>query len=167
MLERILGEETMLKVMRTFFNRYRFAHPTAEDFRAVVEEVSGQDLAWFFDGLVYGSGVLNYTVTALEAHTVTVARQGDLVIPVEVRVTFADGSTVLEPWDGQSAEFMFIYDDRPPVHSAEIDPERKLLVDLNWTDNGLSRQLEVSPWSAVVVRLLSSLQNALLTVGGL
>jgi hypothetical protein len=53
------------------------------------------------------------------------------------------------------------------VHSAEIDPERKLLVDLNWTDNGLSRQLEVSPWSAVVVRLLSSLQNALLTVGGL
>jgi aminopeptidase N len=167
MLERILGEETMLKVMRTFFNRYRFAHPTTEDFRAVVEEVSGQDLAWFFDGLVYGSGVLNYTVTALEAHTVTVARQGDLVIPVEVRVTFADGSTVLEPWDGQSAEFMFIYDDRPPVHSAEIDPERKLLVDLNWTDNGLSRQLEVSPWSAVVVRLLSSLQNALLTLGGL
>jgi len=174
-LERTLGEETWLDVMSTFFQRYQFAHPTTEDFRTVAEEVSGQDLSWFFDGLVYGDGVLNYTVTAVDEHSVTVMRQGDpsagsghsLVIPTEVLVTFADGSTVLEPWGGKETEVTFTYSDRPPVQSAEVDPERKLVLDLRWADNGLSRRLEVSPWLALVTRLLYNLQNALLALGGL
>jgi len=166
-LERVLGEETMLDIMSTFFHRYQFAHPTSEDFRATAEEVSDQNLSWFFDGLVYGDGVLNYTVTDVDEHSVTVARQGDLVIPTEVLVTFADGSTMLEPWDGEEAEVIFIYETRPPVQSAEVDPERKLVVDLRWADNGLSRRPEVSPWLALVTRLLYNLQNALLALGGL
>ena len=166
-LERILGEETMLDIMSTFFQRYQFAHPTTEDFRAVAEEVSGQDLSWFFDGLVYGNGVLNYTVTNLDEHSVTVARHGSLIIPTEVLVTFDDGSTLLEPWDGEQAEMTFIYGDRSPVRSAQIDPEHKVVVDLRWADNGLSRRPEVSPWLALVTRLLYNLQNALLALGGL
>jgi aminopeptidase N len=173
-LERILGEETMLNVMSTFFQRYQFAHPTTEDFRAVAEEVSGEDLSWFFDGLVYGDGALNYAVTAVEAHSVTVVRENapassghDLIIPTEVLVTFADGSTVLEPWDGADTDVTFHYDDHPPVRSAEIDPERKIVVDLRWTDNGLSCRVEISPWLALVTRLLYNIQNALLLLGGL
>lgn len=166
-LERTLGEEVMLDVLRTYFQRYRFAHPTTEDFRAVAEEVSGQDLAWFFDGLVYGDGVLNYTVAAVNEHTVTVARQGELIVPTEVLVTFADGSTVLEPWDGVERERILEYQDRAPIRSAEIDPEGKVVVDLQWADNGRSRRLEVSAWLALVTRLLYYLQNALLAVGGL
>jgi hypothetical protein len=166
-LEHILGEETMLDLMSTFFQRYRFAHPSTEDFRAVAEEVSQQDLSWFFDGLVYGDGVLNYTVTALDEHSVTVARQGDLRIPTQLLVTFADGSTVLEPWDGQEAERAFTYPDRAPVRSAIVDPERQVELDLQWADNGLSRRLEIWPWLALVTRLLYNLQNALLALGGL
>ena len=157
----------MLDIMSTFFQRYQFAHPTTEDFYAVAEEVSGQDLSWFFDGLVYGDGVLNYTVTGVDEHSVTVARQGDLVIPTEVLVTFADGSTVLEPWDGTEAEVTFTYPDQPSVRSAEVDPERKLVLDLRWADNGLSRRLEVSAWLALGTRLLYNLQTALLALGGL
>ena len=166
-LERVLGEETMLRILSTFFQRYQFGHPTTEDFRAVAEEVSGQDLPWFFDGLVYGNAVLNYTVSAVSEHNVTVTRQGDLIVPTEVLVTFADGSTVLEPWDGEVPEVTFTYPDRSPVRSAEVDPEGKLAVDLRWSDNGLSRQLQVSPWLALVTRLLYNLQNALLGLGGL
>ena len=166
-LERTLGTETWLEVMSTFFHRYRFGHPTTEDFRTVAEEVSGQDLSWFFDGLVYGDGVLNYTVTGVDEHAVTVARQGDLVVPTEVLVTFADGSTLLEPWGGEEAEVTFTYDGRPPVRSAEVDPQRKVVIDLRWADNGLSRRLEVAPWLALVTRLLYYLQNMLLVLGGL
>jgi len=166
-LERTLGTEMWLEVMSTFFHRYRFGHPTTEDFRTVAEEVSGQDLSWFFDGLVYGDGVLNYTVTGVDEHAVTVARQGDLVVPTEVLVTFADGSTLLEPWDGEETEVTFTYDGRPPVRSAEVDPQRKVVIDLRWADNGLSRRLEVAPWLALVTRLLYYLQNMLLVLGGL
>ena len=48
-LERHLGWQTLQAVLSTFFDRYRFAHPTPEDFLAVADEVSGQDLSWFFD----------------------------------------------------------------------------------------------------------------------
>jgi len=167
-LERTLGEGMMLDIMGSFFQRYQFAHPTTEDFRAVAEEISGQDLSWFFDGLVYGDGALNYTVTDVGAHSVTVARQGDVVIPTEVLVTFADGSTVLEQWDGRETQMTFTYPDRPPVRSAEVDPERKLVLDLRWADNGLSRRLEVSPWLALVTRLLyNGRQWPFPSVGGL
>jgi len=162
-------------VMSTFFERYRFARPTTADFRAVAEEVAGQDLTWFFDGLVYGDGVLNYTVTAVDERSVTVARQGapstgsgrSLIIPTEVLVTFTDGSTALQPWDGVVTPQTFTYSDRPPVRSAEVDPQHKIAVDLRWADNGLSRRLEVSPWLALVTRVLYGFQNALLALGGL
>jgi aminopeptidase N len=166
-LEGVLGEEMMLKVMSTFFQRYRFAHPTTEDFRTVAEEVSGQDLAWFFDGLVYGDGVLNYAVTDLGEHSVTVSRQGELRIPTELLVTFAGGAEVREPWAGYETEKTFVYDGHPAIRSAEIDPEGKLVVDLQWSDNGLSQRLEVAPWLALVTRLVYNLQNLLLVMGGL
>jgi hypothetical protein len=129
--------------------------------------VTGRELDWFFEGLVYGDGVVNYHVAALEEHRLTVAREGELAVPTEVLVTFADGSTALEPWDGQPAEVTFTYPERPAIRQAEIDPDRKVVVDLQWADNGLSRRLLVSPWLALVSRLVYYLQNTLLALGGL
>jgi hypothetical protein len=73
----------------------------------------------------------------------------------------------LEPWDGVDAEVTFTYPDRPPVRSAEVDPDRELTFDLRWSDNGRSRPVEVSPWMALVTRLVYALQSALLLMGGL
>ena len=47
-LEHHLGEQTMARIMRTYHERWRFKHPTSEDFYAVANEVSGQDLVWYF-----------------------------------------------------------------------------------------------------------------------
>lgn len=165
-LERTLGEETMLEVMSTYYQRYRFGHPTTEDFRAVAQEVTGQELSWFFDGLVYGDDVVNYTIAELEPRSVTVARQGQLAVPTEVLVTFEDGTTILEPWDGGQEEHTFTYPDGPEVRSAEVDPERRVLVDLRWADNGLSRRVYTADWLAVAARLVYYVQNAMLALGG-
>lgn len=164
-LERTLGEEAMQAVMSAYYERYRFAHPTTEDFRAVAQEVTGQELSWFFDGLVYGDGVLNYTVAGLEPDSVTVARRGELRVPTEVLVTFEDGSTRREPWDGTEVTRTLAYAGGPAVSSAEVDPEGRILVDLQWADNGLARQLYTSAWLAVAVRLVYHVQNALLALG--
>jgi hypothetical protein len=165
-LERVVGERTMMELMGTFFHRYQFAHPSTEDFRRVAEEVTGHDLDWFFEGMVYGDGVLNYAVTEVTADRVTAVREGDLVIPTEVRVTFSDGSQELVAWDGEEPELILAFPGRPPVRSAEVDPERKLVLDVAWHDNGLSRRAEVGPWLAVVSRLVGRLQGALLALGG-
>ncbi|RPI31393.1 MAG: M1 family peptidase [Chloroflexota bacterium] len=166
-LEGVLGEETMLRVMSTFFQRYQFKHPDTEDFRKVAEEVSGQDLDWFFDGMVYGAGTLNYTVSLVEEHSVTVAKEGRLEVPVEVLVEFSDGSTELESWAGVEASKTFSYPNRPAIDSAEVDPDRKVIIDLNWSDNGLARRAQIWPWIALVTRMLYQLQNAMLALGGL
>lgn len=114
-LERVIGEDLMLRIMSTFFQRFQFAHPDTNDFRAVAMEVTGQSLDWFFDGLVYSDQVLNYQVAELVEDSVTVERQGELAIPTQIEVTFQDGTSVVEPWDGQEQERVFRYTDRPPI----------------------------------------------------
>lgn len=136
-LERTLGEETVLEIFRAYFERYRFAHPTTEDFRAVAVEVSGEPLDWFFDGLVYGEATLNYAVLSIEGGEFTVERQGEIALPAEVLVTFADGAaeTVRCPAAEKLCSRAF---PGREIRAVEVDPERRLIIDLDWEDNGLA-----------------------------
>lgn len=61
-LGRLVGEETMARVMRTYHERWRFRHPASEDFYAVVSEVAGRDMRWFFEQTIEGPGFLDYEV---------------------------------------------------------------------------------------------------------
>jgi hypothetical protein len=166
-LERVLGEEMMLKILSTFFAQYQFSHPTTQDLRSVAEQVAGQKLDWFFDGLVYGDEVLNYTVTEVSEHSLMVQRQGKLIVPTEIEVTFQDGSTELIPWDGAQAQTTLEYPDRPTIRQAVVDPQQKILVDLRWSDNGLSRRMDIASWLDVNARILYQIQNILMGEGGL
>jgi aminopeptidase N len=42
--------------IREYYRRYRDGNASTEDFRAVMEEVSGTDLAWFFRQWLYRAG---------------------------------------------------------------------------------------------------------------
>lgn len=165
-LERTLGAETMQAVMQTFFARYQFGHPTTADFRAVAEEVSGQDLAWFFDNVVHGDGAGNWAVTRVTAHEVQVVREGDLAVPTTVRVSFADGTTTLEDWPATETELTFTYPART-ITRADVDPDHQLLLDLRYSDNSLTTQADLWAWAAIVSRWVYNLQNVLLGLGGL
>ncbi len=48
MLRDRLGEETFRRGLREYYHRFRFRQVTAEDFRRVMEDVSGQELDDFF-----------------------------------------------------------------------------------------------------------------------
>ena len=110
-----LGEATMERVMYVYATRWRFRHPTATDFYAVVNEVSGQDQSWFFKQFVAGTGTLDYEIigfknyqpktllgraietadpNAPRENTFTVRRNGEAWYPHEFRVTLADKSVV-------------------------------------------------------------------------
>jgi hypothetical protein len=66
-LEGYLGEDVMGRVMKTYFERWKFRHPRSEDFFAVAEEVSGRDLDWFFDQFFKSPDKLDYAVSALNS----------------------------------------------------------------------------------------------------
>jgi len=65
-LERLLGEKTWARVMRTYHQKYRFKHPQTVEFIQVVNEVSGQDLNWFFQEFFYGAKDFDYAISYIE-----------------------------------------------------------------------------------------------------
>jgi aminopeptidase N len=48
MLRRRIGTDTFWTGLRTYYGLYRDANASTDDFRRVMEEVSDQDLSWFF-----------------------------------------------------------------------------------------------------------------------
>ena len=66
-LEHYLGRETMARIMRTYHERWRFRHPSSDDFYAVATEISGRDLTSFFLQTIEGSGIVDYEVASVTA----------------------------------------------------------------------------------------------------
>ncbi len=73
-LEAYLGEETMARVMRTFHERWRFRHPSSQDFFDVVNEVTGRNFDWYWNSVFRGTGVLDYAVGSAYSERVGEAR---------------------------------------------------------------------------------------------
>jgi len=147
-LEGMIGEDTLARALRTYFMKYRFTHPTREDFLKTVEEASGKDLRWYFNQAVYGSQVLDYQILSVVSYPTTwfeqkkdkdkenvyqsyvaVGRKGDFVMPVDVEVTFDNGEKVREHWAGQNRWTRFSYVKKAKVVSAEIDPDHTVQID--------------------------------------
>jgi aminopeptidase N len=63
MLRGILGEAQFSQLFQTYRQRFGMQSVVTEDFQRVCEEVSGQDLEWFFNQWVYGVGQPTYKVS--------------------------------------------------------------------------------------------------------
>lgn len=50
-----LGDDLFRQVLRTYYDRYKGGNATTDDFIAVANEVSGQDLTDFLTGWIYGA----------------------------------------------------------------------------------------------------------------
>ncbi|MGH7492898.1 MAG: M1 family metallopeptidase [bacterium] len=66
---------------------------------------------------------------------VHVRRLGDFKFPVEVLITFANGENVRENWDGQDTWKKFRYTKPAKLVAATVDPDRRIPLDLNYTNN--------------------------------
>ncbi|KKN35869.1 hypothetical protein LCGC14_0779280 [marine sediment metagenome] len=64
-LEGLVGEEMMLRILRTFQMRFRYKHPQTQDFIDVVNEVTGKDLSWFFEELFFGTLNFDYGISSV------------------------------------------------------------------------------------------------------
>ncbi|MDD4834959.1 MAG: M1 family metallopeptidase [Lutispora sp.] len=53
-LRKMLGDDTFLKIVRTYVEKYKFRIATTDDFIKVCEEVSGKDLTEFFKPWIVG-----------------------------------------------------------------------------------------------------------------
>lgn len=64
-LKAYLGDSMFDVCMQAYFERWKFRHPQPEDFRAVLEETSGQNLGWLFDDLIESRKVADYKIVGV------------------------------------------------------------------------------------------------------
>ncbi|HEY7684008.1 MAG TPA: M1 family metallopeptidase [Gemmatimonadales bacterium] len=133
---KILGPAVFDEAFREYTRRWAFRHPQPADFFRTIEDVSGRDLDWFWRGWFFTTATLDQAVESVTQKadsagtnevTIVVRNLGQQVMPVELQVTFADGSTRLyqypvEIWykgDRYNAE---IKTDKP-VTAAAVNPD--------------------------------------------
>ena len=173
-LERQVGWPAMQKIMSTYFDRWKFAHPRPADFFDVVREVTGRGYVSFFDEVYRSSNTLDYGVQQLTSEqiegttryrtTVVVRRYGEATLPIDIVTTFADGNRVKERWDGQDRRAIYVYERAARAATVQIDPDRVLLLDVNYTNN--SRTLTArTPQASLkwALKWMTWLQDLMLT----
>src|SRR3989442_1895005 len=92
-LRYVVGDETMRRIVREYFARWKLKHVDEDAFRRVAEEVSRQDLKWLFGEWLHATPLIDYRLRRVERHrlpggrwrtVVTVERKGDGRMPVEI-----------------------------------------------------------------------------------
>jgi hypothetical protein len=93
----IVGEANLDKILLAYYNQWKFKSPNANDFVRVAERVSGMELDWYKEYWVYTTKTIDYKIDSLwmdDAGThVRVMRNGAMPMPVEVSITFKDGTS--------------------------------------------------------------------------
>lgn len=130
-----------------------------------------QGMDWYFDQVIRGTDICDYRISELSNNKVrgfsgitdidsltmvkadrendtlnivkvSLERLGGIKVPVELLVRFDDGREIREEWDGTGRYKDFVYTGTARVVSAEIDPDEKILIDVNRFNN--SRILDQS-----------------------
>jgi len=98
-LKYIIGEEPFYKGMRRYYNTWKFRHPEPIDFIRVMEKTSGLQLKWYMSYWMNTTKRIDYGIKSFvsdDATSVfTLERIGELPMPIDLMVTYADGSKEL------------------------------------------------------------------------
>jgi len=97
-LRGILGDKTFFEAYREYVDRWAYKHPSPYDFFNTFEDVSGRELDWFWRGAFYEEWTMDHAIRSVDTSgdqpVVTVEDRDNLVMPVMLRATYADGETV-------------------------------------------------------------------------
>ncbi len=96
---------------------------------------------------------------------VTVQRKGELILPVEVLVTFDDKTAKLETWSGEGRYITFIYPKK--VTSVVVDPGGKVPLDMDRLNNGWQANDDSAPASVTALRFNGCFETLYALAAGL
>jgi len=153
----IIGNENLSKTIKRYYNEFKFKHPTPNDFKRVAEIVSDLELEWYLNDWTRTTNKVDYDLDLFEkgSRDLSIKRIGRIPMPLEVLVSFKDGSTamyyipidlmqgnktfdndiiILEPWSWVNTDYVFKIQGNKKVLKIEIDPSKRL-ADVNQLKN--------------------------------
>lgn len=160
----IVSDSLLDKILLAYYNNWRFKHPNPNDFIRIAEKESGMELDWYKEYWINSTKTIDYAIGDINLvdgkAMVNLRRVGKMPMPVDVLVTYKDGSQELhsiplnlmygtkpqdgkipmvshEAWCWTHPEYaMEISRSLKDIKSIEIDPSGRL-ADVNKVNNKL------------------------------
>lgn len=136
--ESILGPEKFDKAFKMYINRWAFKHPTPWDFFHTMENVSGEELNWFWRGWFFNKWSIDQSVKEVKyvngdfknGAQITVENLGKLPMPTTVQIKFKDGTTQIvklpiEIWK-RNIEWTFKVNSNKEIDEVKLDPDSQI-----------------------------------------
>jgi Peptidase family M1 domain len=134
----VLGPERFDAAFKEYINRWAFKHPTPWDFFHTMENVSGEDLGWFWRSWVLNTWKLDQTVKTVaykeekpaNGAEITIESLEKMPMPVTVLVKETNGkehtiNLPVEVWQ-RGAEWTFGVPSTSEIKEVILDPNKKL-----------------------------------------
>ena len=136
-----LGEEIFYKCIAEFITRWNGKHPTPYDFFYTFNDVSGENLNWFWEkwffDLAYADLAIGEITEKNNKSNIEIINKGGLPIPIKLTVTYADESKELieykaNIWKTNNKTFNIILDKKDII---EIELDTETIPDIFPDDN--------------------------------
>lgn len=151
-LEGLVTKPVMDEILKTYFERWKFKHPSTKNFIEIVNEVVkkrlgnkyGENMDWFFEQTIYNAEVSDFEVSSIMNENgkgkTTIKQLGKMQFPTEILVHFSDGTKQQISWKKEEKIKNLSFN--KTIKSVQIDPEKKIYLDLNFINN--SKSVEAS-----------------------
>ncbi|KAI9549345.1 Puromycin-sensitive aminopeptidase [Daphnia sinensis] len=136
--EYILGPERFDPAFKSYIKAWAYKHPMPSDFFNHIENVSGENLSWFWKGWFYGTGNIDLGINAVVPYSgkslAILSNKGDFPMPVLLEITYTDETKErvmlpVEIWQ-RGDNWNHLIQSTKTVKSVVIDPD-KILPDIN------------------------------------
>ena len=136
-----------------FFNQALYSNATLDYSVDViksteVQKEKGYDFTFSTEDTIAGKeikeGIEDKDSTTLFLNEINVRRLGSFKFPVEVEIIFEQGEKIREKWDGQELWKKFRYITPVKVISATVDPDHKIPLDVNYSNNSKTVKTQTS-----------------------
>lgn len=154
-LNAYLGTETFDRAMRQYFDTYRFKHVYPIDMQQTFEQVSGEDLSWFFQDLLSHKGPVDFSIKKVKTEgnqtLLTVRNNSTIQLPALVLLQNGDADTPLSkvvkipPFIGTTT--VSIPNDGTTFTEAKISKDNyDNVANNNYYRKGSANHLKVTPF---------------------
>ena len=149
----IIGDDNLKKTIKRYFKDFSFKHPKPLDIVRTAERVTDLELDWYLIDFGQTTNTIDYGIKSIEGKTITLERIGLMPMPIDLSVTYSDGSkeefhiplqmmrgekptsaTIINDWAWAMPTYTF--EASKTVKSVEIDAS-KMMADVKRENNTL------------------------------
>ncbi len=139
MLRHEVGDSTFFKILRTYYQTYKYKNASTKDFENICKKVSGKDLEQFFNQWVFdGSGILNVNYSwETDKNNLTLnlaqTQTGYNVyqFPLDIKIVYTDNSEEIKTIFVNQRQQSFVFPMTKTPAVIKVDPYNWLLAEFD------------------------------------